>query len=168
MAPGLTFLDETMLAVVAGQLYAHSDGVDVLQRDRSLSGLYRAPPRPRVDNRDCRAGLSATEMVAFTGMCLVHRAEIIQFHGAWPEALAEACGRRVRALPTVLRPSRPARRSTNGPRSIACGENPRKPMRRIGTRAGSDSGPTRAGPAAAGARTYVDHIAAIRRLLDQD
>jgi tetratricopeptide (TPR) repeat protein len=29
-------------------------------------------------------------MVACTGACLVHRAEIMQFHGAWPEALAEA------------------------------------------------------------------------------
>jgi ATP/maltotriose-dependent transcriptional regulator MalT len=29
-------------------------------------------------------------MVAFTGACLVHRAEIMQFHGAWPEALVEA------------------------------------------------------------------------------
>jgi ATP/maltotriose-dependent transcriptional regulator MalT len=31
-----------------------------------------------------------SEMLAFTGVCLVHRAEIMQFHGAWSEALAEA------------------------------------------------------------------------------
>ena len=30
------------------------------------------------------------EMVAFTGRCLVHRAEILQLDGAWPDALEEA------------------------------------------------------------------------------
>src|SRR6476620_12573767 len=30
------------------------------------------------------------EMVAFTGRCLVHRAEILQLGGAWPDALNEA------------------------------------------------------------------------------
>jgi DNA-binding CsgD family transcriptional regulator len=36
------------------------------------------------------------EMVAFTGTCLVNRAEIMQFRGAWPDAMAEvrrACER---------------------------------------------------------------------------
>ena len=30
------------------------------------------------------------EMIAFTAMCLVHRAEIMQLQGAWPDALDEA------------------------------------------------------------------------------
>jgi hypothetical protein len=29
-------------------------------------------------------------MVAFTGQCLLHRAEIMHLHGAWREALEEA------------------------------------------------------------------------------
>ena len=79
-----------------------------------------------------------SEMVAFTGACLVHRAEILQFHGAWPEALAEA-GRAYERLPTS--PSQVTRRGalpTGRDLSAAKPITPR-PTRRIGTRAGWDT-----------------------------
>ena len=47
-------------------------------------------------------------MVAFTGRCLTHRAEIMWLHGAWPEALEEA--------------RRAGRRSAEGNNALAGGE----------------------------------------------
>jgi DNA-binding CsgD family transcriptional regulator len=48
------------------------------------------------------------DMVAFTGRCLTHRAELMWLHGAWPEALEEA--------------RRAGRRSAEGKNALAAGE----------------------------------------------
>jgi DNA-binding CsgD family transcriptional regulator len=97
---GLELLDETMLAVIAGDLSPIVTGLmycSVIEACRQVYALSRA--------RDWTFALSAwcegqSEAVAFNGTCLVHRAEIMQFQGAWPDALAEAslaCERSERA-----------------------------------------------------------------------
>ena len=87
---GLKRLDETMLAVVAGELSPimtasmYCRVIDICQQ---VYALGRAREWTAAFSSVCE---QQPEMV-FTGVCLVHRAEILQLQGAWPEALAEAC-----------------------------------------------------------------------------
>ena len=88
--PGLKLLDETMLAVVAGELSPIMTGLmycSVIEACCEVFELSRAREWTFALSRWCE---EQSEMVAFTGACLVHRAEILQFQGAWPQALAEA------------------------------------------------------------------------------
>ena len=87
---GLKCLDETMLAVVAGELSPIMTGLmycSVIDTCRQVYALGRAREWTAAFSNVCA---HQPEMVAFTGACLVHRAEILQLQGAWPEALAEA------------------------------------------------------------------------------
>ncbi len=91
VSAGLVLLDETMLAVIAGELSPIMTGLmycSVIESCREVYALSRAREWTFALSRWCE---QQSEMVAFTGTCLVHRAEIMQFHGAWPDALAEAC-----------------------------------------------------------------------------
>jgi ATP/maltotriose-dependent transcriptional regulator MalT len=88
---GLTCLDETMLAVVADELLPIMTGLmycSVIDTCRQVYALGRACEWTSAFSSMCQ---QQPEMVAFTGACLVHRAEILQLQGAWPEALTEAC-----------------------------------------------------------------------------
>ena len=90
VVPGLKCLDETMLAVVAGELSPIMTGLmycSVIEACRDVYEVRRAREWTFALSRWCE---QQSEMVVFTGVCLVHRAEIMQFNGAWPEALAEA------------------------------------------------------------------------------
>lgn len=87
---GLGHLDEAMLTVVAGELSPICTGLlycSVLEACRQVYALGRAQEWTAAFSRMCE---QHPEMVAFTDTCLVHRAEIMQFRGAWPDAMAEA------------------------------------------------------------------------------
>jgi DNA-binding CsgD family transcriptional regulator len=99
MGEGLALFDETMVLVISGRLSPVVTGsmyCSVVRCCQSVFALGRA--------REWTAALSAwcdeqPEMVAFSGICRVHRAEILQLGGAWPEALSEAQRARERAMP---------------------------------------------------------------------
>jgi DNA-binding CsgD family transcriptional regulator len=87
---GLGHIDEAMLGVVAGELGPIMTGLlycSVIECCRNVHALDRSREWTAAFARHCD---SQPEMLAYTGTCYVHRSEILQFHGAWPEAIAEA------------------------------------------------------------------------------
>ena len=87
---GLALMDEAMVAVIAGELSPIITGVvycGVIAGCEEAYDVRRAQEWTDALSRWCE---QQPEMVAFTGRCLSHRAEIMQLHGAWPDALEEA------------------------------------------------------------------------------
>ena len=87
---GLQLLDEVMVAVTAGELSPIVAGMvycNTIGFWQSVYELRRAREWTEALTRWCD---QQTDMVAHTGVCLVHRAEIMQLQGAWDAALEEA------------------------------------------------------------------------------
>ena len=87
---GLALLDEAMIAVTAGQLSPLMTGLiycSVIDACQQVYALARAWEWTSALTQWCEA---QPQMVAFTSTCLVHRAEIMQLHGAWGDAIEEA------------------------------------------------------------------------------
>jgi len=87
---GLALLDEAMLAVTAGELSPIITGLiycSVIEACQQVYALSRAREWTAALYRWCE---QQPAMVAFRGACLVRRAEVLQVHGAWSAALAEA------------------------------------------------------------------------------
>src|SRR6266545_2472261 len=87
---GLAFLDEAMVAVAGGKVSPIATGIvycGVILACQEVYELRRAQERTAVLTRWCE---EQPDLVAFTGRCLVHRAEIMQLHGDWSDALEEA------------------------------------------------------------------------------
>ncbi|MEX1005780.1 MAG: helix-turn-helix transcriptional regulator [Acidimicrobiia bacterium] len=87
---GLRLLDEAMVAVLADELSPFVTGVvycGSIEGCYSVQALRRAHRWTEALTIWCDRQLG---MVAFTGQCLTHRAELLQLRGDWPEALDEA------------------------------------------------------------------------------
>ena len=87
---GLALLDEAMVAVIAGELSPIVSGIvycGVILACQDAHQVDRAREWTEALSRWCER---QPDLVAFSGRCLIHRAEILQLEGAWPEALEEA------------------------------------------------------------------------------
>jgi DNA-binding CsgD family transcriptional regulator len=87
---GLRLLDEAMVSAAAGELSPIVTGLvycSVIAHCHDLYELRRAREWTEALTHWCA---QQPEMVAHTGVCLVHRAEIFGLQGAWANALEEA------------------------------------------------------------------------------
>ena len=90
VAEGLRMVDEVMVAATAGELSPIVTGIVYCNTISFCQGVFelgRAREWTEALTRWCER---QPEMVAHNGLCLVHRAEVMQRQGAWADALAEA------------------------------------------------------------------------------
>src|SRR6478735_7384779 len=87
---GLALLDEAMVAVTVGEISPVPAGIiycAVIETCHLAFDLHRAHEWTRALDRWCDA---QQNVVAFSGQCQMHRAELYRLHGAWTEAIDAA------------------------------------------------------------------------------